>query len=637
MKRILALLPILLITSCSFNTDIRGISIAEYEDKVAGFWMGQLIGNIYGLSHEFQYLEEPGSDAFPLGYGSALDRAIEVDGAFSDDDTDLEYMYLLLMEEHGVEPSYGQLREAWMDHIRDRIWAANRVALTLMHHGYHPPATGSKANNPRWFEIDPQLINEIWAVTAPGMPDYAVRKTAWAARITNDDFGIEPAMFYAAMLSEAFFESDVFRLIEIGKEALPEDSHFRGVIEEMEALYQEHPDDWKAARQVLSDRYYVRHPYNEYGWEPIDATLNGAAAVLALLYGEGDVQRTLDLACSMGWDADNQAATLTGLLGLAYGLDALPDELLYPVSSWEKPFNDRYINVSRYDLPDASIEDQIQRLVEQGERVVQQIGGRSTRLDGVPTLLVNNTEPFVAPEEVLPPPAQIVTVGDSVDVSFYSTYDDLALGSTLPSWLDREGARIVGVAAEAGTVEVALAAGLDTALVLIHVLPENLARSASQILHHTHAVGLDANGLDTIGLDASGLELLRDGELDGPFYSETTTQPIEHFYGYTWDDVVSATNVTFTVGFPREEWGWFKDPRIEYRDVDGNWQPVPSLIISPEPPSGTSKYLQPGLVTYLVTFDQVETTAIRLIGLSGGHPVDAPPTYGTTLTELSVH
>ena len=93
MHRIIPLLVLLSLVSCNLETGVRAISTAEYEDKVAGFWLGQLVGNIYGLSHEFQYLEDHGPTDFPLGYGSALDRAIEMDGAFSDDDTDLEYMY----------------------------------------------------------------------------------------------------------------------------------------------------------------------------------------------------------------------------------------------------------------------------------------------------------------------------------------------------------------------------------------------------------------------------------------------------------------------------------------------------------------------------------------------------------------
>jgi hypothetical protein len=451
-----ALLLLVLLGSCAPSGDVRTLTMAEYESKVAGFWLGQLVGNIYGLSHEFQYLDEPGPDTFPLGYGTALDRAIEVGGAFSDDDTDLEYMYLLQMEQHGVEPTYGQLTEAWKYHIRDRIWAANRVALTLMHHGYNPPATGSQANNPRWFEIDPQLVNEIWAVTAPGMTDYAVQKTAWAARITNDDFGIEPALFYAALISEGFFESDIPTLIEFGKSKLPAEGRFRGVIDEMQALHASHPDDWKAARAELAARYGGRQSYNEYGWEPIDATLNGAAAVLALLYGQGDIQRTLDLACSMGWDADNQAATLTGLLGLIHGADALPDALLRPVPGWEKPFNDRYVNVSRHDLPDASIEDQIRRLVAQGIRVVESRGGSRVSMDGVPTLFVERETVFQPPRELLAPPMQILQIGDSFDVSVYDAGAGFELAADRPDWVERNGNRLAGRATQAGYHEVLL-------------------------------------------------------------------------------------------------------------------------------------------------------------------------------------
>ena len=98
MHRICWLLVLLPLASCNVDTGVRGIPVAQYEDKVAGFWLGQLVGNIYGLSHEFQYLDDHGPTDFPLGYGEALERAVELDGAFSDDDTDLEYMYLLQMD-----------------------------------------------------------------------------------------------------------------------------------------------------------------------------------------------------------------------------------------------------------------------------------------------------------------------------------------------------------------------------------------------------------------------------------------------------------------------------------------------------------------------------------------------------------
>jgi hypothetical protein len=115
------------------------ISTEDYADRVYASWLGQIVGNIYGLSYEFQFIDEPGPDEFPYGFGASLERVKEVNGAFSDDDTDIEYMYLLQMEKHGIEPTYQQLADAWKYHVRDKVWVANRSALTLMHAGYSPP------------------------------------------------------------------------------------------------------------------------------------------------------------------------------------------------------------------------------------------------------------------------------------------------------------------------------------------------------------------------------------------------------------------------------------------------------------------------------------------------------------------
>jgi hypothetical protein len=610
------------------DPEYRRISVDEYRDRVLASWLGQIVGNTYGLSYEFRFLDEPGPDTFPLGYGRMLERVKEVDGAFSDDDTDLEYMYLLQMERYGTEPTYAQLTDAWKHHIRTRIWAANRVALTLMHHGYGPPLTGDSLLNPRWFEIDPQLVNEIWAVTAPGMVDYAVVKTEWAARITSDDFGVEPAMHYAAMYASAFFVSDVDSLIDIGTAALPVGSRFAGVVEEMKELHRRYPDDWRAARKVLADRYYVRHPYNRFGWEPIDATLNGAAGILALLYGRGDLQRTLDLACAIGFDADNQAATMTGLLALAGGTRSLPHSLLYPLedADWAAPFNDRYVNVTRYDMPDASITDMAARISAQGEAVILANGGRR---DG-DEYLIPVSAVFSAPIELPSHPPTLATVGEPVEVDLYPArnrddvewnYDGVTPGLTF----DR--GRLSGIPSAVGadTFRVAVYSGGNRAVAeyVVHVRSKNLALSAARVLHSG---------------DVEGLEVVRDGSVREPvFYSVTRDRPHRQGYGYEWEDPVEVGRVGLYIGFPKEEWGWFISPGVEYRDESGSWERVADLIVEPPFPDGESKYLQPGFVSYDLRFEPVRTAAIRVLGLAGGDPVDGPPTYGTAVSELTVH
>ncbi len=331
---------LLLLLAGSTAARSRSISMEELRDKIAGAWIGQMVGNIYGLPFENKFVGEPGSEAdFPYGYSKNLAKLAQYDGAFSDDDTDIEYLYLTLMEKYGSEPTYAQMREGWMYHIRDRVWLANRAALGLMHYGFTPPFTGSAQYNPHWYQIDPQLINEIWAYTAPGMTAYAAAKSEWAARITSDGWATSPTVHYGAMYAEAFFCRDVRKLVETALKYLPAGDRYAATVREVLALYDAHPSSWQTARAELARKYY--HEEEAMTKTIWNANLNGAMGILALLYGGGDLQRTMDIGCAAGFDCDNQTATIGGLLGVMYGAKAIPDALSKPLAGWTKPFNDR--------------------------------------------------------------------------------------------------------------------------------------------------------------------------------------------------------------------------------------------------------------------------------------------------------
>ena len=72
-----------------------------------------------------------------------------------------------------------------------------------------------------------------------------------------------------------------------------------------------------------------------------------------MLYGEGDFVKTVGIAVSAGYDCDNQAATVGGLIGVMHGTAAIPDELTKNVTprGWPEPFNNLYVNFSRDELP----------------------------------------------------------------------------------------------------------------------------------------------------------------------------------------------------------------------------------------------------------------------------------------------
>ncbi len=646
---------ILLVNGCT-TRGTRKLAVEDYYDKVYASWLGQCIGNIYGLPHENQYIDKPGPGEFPYGYqGKPLETMRRVNGAFSDDDTDIEYMNLLAMEEHGPEPTYAALADRWLYHVRDRVWLANRAALAFMHYGYTPPVTGMKQINPHWFQIDPQLVNEIWAVTAPGMVRYAADKSGWAARITDDDWGIEPTIHYGAMYAAAFFESDIHSLIDIGTDALPEGSRFARTVEHMKALYRKYPEDWKQARLEMAEKYYYQEPVETRTiW---NANLNGACGILALLYGEGDFQKTLDLACALGFDADNQAATMCGLLGVILGTKGLPEDLLTPLPElgWEAPFNDLYKNVSRYDMPDASLKDMAKRMAKQGEKIILQHGGKKITENGAEYFLINTRATFVAPLEFPNAPMPYLDVGQDVDYAFYVTGGKLPfqwqlVSGALPQGIHFRQGKLSGRPTTSGIYPIALKVVQNNVAIRrefkLVVRGRNLAPAAVQILANvlqTDTRKRDAMWLtvghslysDTVGVIRDGVRL-GDGST---FYSNGgETGKDEDYYGYRWNEPRTIGLLGFHTGSVEENGGWFTSLGVEFLDEGGRWWPVEDLLISPPLMQGEERFNKPHFVEYLLAFQPVQTTAIRLIGDAG--TVEhwySKSTPFTSITELSVH
>ncbi len=656
MKKIVfsLLLISIFILNCT-HTSTKEISVAEVQDKIYASWLGQIIGNIYGLPHENAYIQQPGPEEFPYGYGKNAERLKNINGAFSDDDTDFEYMYLLAMEKYGPEPTYHQLAESWLYHVRDRVWLANRAALGAMHFGYTPPVTGMQLYNPHWFQIDPQLVNEIWAVTAPGMVKYAAAKSDWAARITNDGWGVEPTVHYGAMYAAAFFESDINKLIDIGVNAMPPNSRFALTVKEMKALYKKYPDDWRAARKEMADKYYHHEPENTKTiW---NANLNGACGILALLYGQGDFQKTLDLSCAIGFDADNQAATMCGLLGIISGTKGLPTELLFPFEDvdWELPFNDFYKNVSRFDMPDASLKDMANRMAQQADQIILQHGGKKVTKNDGDYYVINTRAQFIPPLEFPNAPTPYIEIGQPVNYAFIlsgaseSLHWSLISGD-LPAGLIFSNGRLTGTPEESGLFPVTIKVQFgDRELTHNYVLiarDRNMAPEAVKILSNvkeTNTAVRDSMWLSVApSLYSNQVSVINDGIRFGDesvFYSiDDTHAPKIDYYGYEWNDLQNIGLIGFNTGSMEENGGWFTDLIVQYIDEQGNWKPVQNLKIIPELLDDDKPFNKAHFVEYLLAFEPVTTKSIRIIGNAGNAPHwFSRPSYFTSISELTVH
>ena len=372
------------------------ISREELLDKISGFWIGQLAGNYMGFPFENVYVDEPipflvdryytwQDDASIRmnrndlrGYVPILAAAFE--GAFSDDDTDIEFVTLHAVEKYGLDINYEQITAMWKAHINRKIWVANRTARNLMDKGLIAPATGSKENNPNWFQIDPQLVNEIWSAFYPGMTEKAAERALWGARITNDDWGTHPTIAYAVMYSAAFFEEDAAKLVRMAQQAVPDEGPFAEGLRDVITWHEQY-DDWRRCRKEIHEKY---HRYEKDGYKApvsvVSSLQNGLCGVMAVLYGEGDFMKTTGIAVSAGYDCDNQAATCAGLIGVMHGADCIPDKLtktFLPRGKWNEPFNNRYVNYTRDGLPIVTrISDIVQRIAAIAEDAIIENGGK---------------------------------------------------------------------------------------------------------------------------------------------------------------------------------------------------------------------------------------------------------------------
>ena len=397
----LALSP--LAVADGLRAEERVISHAELIDRLSGFWIGQILGNYIGFPFENRYVEEPlpilvdrvntaNYDGVPELKMNVRDRrghipimASAVQGAFSDDDTDIEFITLHAVERYGLDITYPEITQMRKTHINNFIFVANREARNLMDQGLVAPDTGRKENNRHWFQIDSQLVNEIWSAFYPGMTKQAAGRVLWGARFTNDDRGTHPTIAYGAMISAAFFEKDVGKLVEIGIEAAPDEGPFAEGIRDVVKWHSEH-DDWRNTRKKIHGKYYA---YKKGSYEApvsrVSSLVNGLTGVMAVLYGEGDFMKTVGIATSAGYDCDNQAATTGGLIGVLNGLSGMGEAAIKHTISlpsrgrWNKPFNDQYVN---YHARRSAVADPDQRNRAAHCRHRQDCHSRERRADG---------------------------------------------------------------------------------------------------------------------------------------------------------------------------------------------------------------------------------------------------------------
>jgi hypothetical protein len=256
----------------------------------------------------------------------------------------------------------------------------------------HPPLTGRIAINP-WadFNISGQFICESFGLIAPGMPRTAARIGLHYTHVTIDGEPAQTTQLFTTMIATAFFEKDLNRILDSGLAAVDSKSEIHRIVTGVRRICREHPEDWRAARKLIHDRY------SKHGGAMRDRNgyeLNTAATIAALVYGRGDFVDTLRVAFNLGWNADNNAATSATIIGVIKGRKWMDEQGWHIV--------DRYRNITRDAMPDDETITRFgDRLVAVADRVILENGG-SKSSGGPETYTIRRQKPAVV--EPLPRP-----------------------------------------------------------------------------------------------------------------------------------------------------------------------------------------------------------------------------------------
>ena len=87
--------------------------------------------------------------------------------------------------------------------------------------------------------------------------------------------------------------------------------------------------------------------------------------------------------------------------------------------------------------------------------------------------------------------------------------------------------------------------------------------------------------------------------------------------------------------------GWFTSLNVQYLNDAGKWTPVENTSITPPLPETDIVFFQPHFAEYVISFNPVETKAIRIIGdekiQDHWNKYTKQVSGFTSITELSVY
>ena len=230
--------------------------------------------------------------------------------------------------------------ETWLNYTRRGMgmfwWGGEDVstehrAYMNLRRGVKAPRSGSIGENGKTAaeQIGGQIFADAWGLICPDDPARASALAAAAASVSHDGSGVDGARFMAACIAAAYTASSLDEVLDTGLRFLPEKSDYRRVVETVRAYHRSHPAeaDFRACRAMIAREFSDEEYPGGYHIVP-----NAGICILAMLYGKGELGRSIEISVMCGYDTDCNASNIGTILGVLGGLDGVPERYRRPIN-----------------------------------------------------------------------------------------------------------------------------------------------------------------------------------------------------------------------------------------------------------------------------------------------------------------
>ena len=302
-----------MVTGNEFATLSSGRCIVGLPDTWYEFLNGPYAGNTKNMKH---------------GDKLRINSATGINEVWIDDDFSVDIFNQYSLEK--MYNTYGTVSakvvsDGWIDYdIWDMGGGQKKVgAYGLINRNNFLPQFAGNTEYGNWYSYNTEcyIATDTLGMTAAGMPEVAASLAKTFGQVTGDRDNLGFAQMFSAMISMAYFESDIETLIRESAKVFPDGSWQLDLIDELFALHEKYTD-WRVAYKQLEKKYYVNGDTRSS-----NTTINCGFMILDLLYGEGDYEKTCKIGSLAGYDCETTCGIALTVLSVMKGMDVLPEEV----------------------------------------------------------------------------------------------------------------------------------------------------------------------------------------------------------------------------------------------------------------------------------------------------------------------